>query len=437
MKETTFAIADLTWRLNWRIPNGGESFVVPFPTLRPATIVFHGEDTFQYGHYGIHLGQADILTFLGPATQEITGHFIDCRAGSATVGVRETRTWQPGSRRNLYIPAGVAHAFDGLEHIHTLNTYELFLPEPKAWLSGQLDWRAEADVINLPMTVPDEDVPLFTANSHAASEVWYQLVARQQAEALPQIEHEYPFTNDVTLDNGEKHRIELRKRRDKSTQSVPEWEPVKNIDGVGWVAHPVFWSGPKSGFVPLVDARPLYFVDHGTAHYAHDAYGIHLGQEDHLTFVGPHDQTVTLRLADTRKHSATFGHEVTVAFQPSALRYLKIPNGVAHAFDGLENITTFNRASTFLPENGEIETGSDVIDWPLHQRPYPALEPYLRPADQRFYQRQVAEQQQAMLAGPVESSTPAVLLTQDTNGNSVRVALRKKTDAHSPVAQHR
>lgn len=435
MDQENFAIAGLGWRPNWRIPNGGESFVVPFPTLRPATIVFHGEDEFEYGHYGIHLGQADVLTFLGPESQRITGHFIDCREGSPTAGVREVHEWGPGSDRALYIPAGVAHAFDGLERVHTLNTYELFLPDPQQWLSGKLDWRAEADVINLPMTVADADVPRFRPNSHPASEVWYQLVARQQAEALPQVTHEYPFTSDITLDSGEKHRIELRKRRDRS-DVVPEWEPVDGIDGLGWVAHPVFWSGPRSGFVPLVDPRPLYFVDHGSAHYAHDAYGIHLGQEDHLTFVGPQQQTIELKLADVRKGSPTFGNETVIRFRPSALRYLKIPNGVAHAFDGLENVITFNRPNTFLPENGEMETGNDVIDWPLDRRPFLALESHRNPAGERFYRAQVTGQQALLTDQSVGTSTPAVFLTEDGDGNHVRVAVRKRAGS-GVVAQHR
>jgi hypothetical protein len=37
-------IQGLRWEDNWSIPNGGESKVLPIPTLRPPTIVYHGDD---------------------------------------------------------------------------------------------------------------------------------------------------------------------------------------------------------------------------------------------------------------------------------------------------------------------------------------------------------------------------------------------------------
>lgn len=419
-----FSIAGLCWRDNWRIENGGGSYVVPFPTLRPATLVFHGEIPFSYGHYGIHLGQADVLTFLGPSTGEIIGHFIDCRAGSATAGQREEHRWSPTSGRALYIPPGVAHTFDGLECVNTINAYELFLPDPDEWVHGRLDWQPDADIINIPLTVSQDELRYYTPNSHPASELWYDLVASQQRVMIPKVAYEYPATREVVFADGTAHRIELRKRL--SVDEHDEWTPVDGVAGVGWRRHPVIRSGAESGFSALLDRYPLYFIDHGEVRYTHDAYGIHLGQEDHLTFVGPRDQVVTVNLIDARSESPTFGAEVAYSFTPDPERYLLLPPGVGHAFEHLENVYTVNRPRTLLPADGsDYRPGNDVIDWLLAKRPIPELQPNTVPAGPRYYEDLVADQKQ-LRALPAEHTTPAVMMINGPDGKPVRVALRKK-----------
>ena len=88
-----FSIDGLRWEANWRASNGGTSYVIPFPTMRPFNIVFHGDRKFDYGHYGIHLGQEDNLTFLGSSDALIVGYFIDCRRGSPTFRKKGSRTF--------------------------------------------------------------------------------------------------------------------------------------------------------------------------------------------------------------------------------------------------------------------------------------------------------------------------------------------------------
>ncbi|MFE2111042.1 dTDP-4-dehydrorhamnose 3,5-epimerase family protein [Kitasatospora sp. NPDC059463] len=423
----SFSIDGLCWRKNWRIENGNDSYVVPFPTLRPVTLVFHGETEFSYGHYGIHLGQADVLTFLGPGTGTITGHFIDCREGSPTAGMRERHTWSPGSQRALYIPPGVAHTFDGLEFVNTVNTYELFLPDPEQWVRGTLDWQPDADIINLPLNVTDEELPLYRPNTHPASELWYDLVAAQQRDVIPKVSYEYPITRDVRLADGTVRRVELRKMLPKNEKK--NWESLDSVFGLGWVRHPVISSGPESGFSALLDRHPLYFIDHGETSYTHDAYGIHLGQEDRLTFVGPRDQEVTLHLIDTRVDSPTYGADVTHTFFPDPERYLVIPPGVGHAFEHLENVYTLNRPRTLLPADGSpYLPGNDVTDWPLARRPLPALRANTVPAGPQYYEERVADQQQ-LRAMPVTHATPAVMMIKREDGSQVRVALRRKVPA--------
>src|SRR4051794_4245415 len=105
-------IKGLRWEARFRLDNGDNSYVVPFPTLNPVNIVYHGAQKFEYGHYGIHLGQEDRLTFMGDSHKSIQAFFIDCREKSLTRGQRIVTQFTPSTARTLCIPAGVAHSFE-------------------------------------------------------------------------------------------------------------------------------------------------------------------------------------------------------------------------------------------------------------------------------------------------------------------------------------
>lgn len=426
--STSFGpIVGLRWEERQRLDNGGnDSFVVPVPTTRPINLVYHGESRFDYGHYGIHLGQEDRLTFLGKSSQVIRAFFVDCREGSPTLHQRFVAEFSPHSGRVLCIPPGIAHAFDGLENVYTINEYRLFLPDPDLWLSGKSQWNFESDVINLPMDVKDEDLPSFVANSCDASDEMYRLVANQQKRAVPNIQHHYPFTEDVQLDDGTAYRLMFRKKG--GAEKVPEWEPIEGIEGAGWHAHLSLPSGDHSGFIPMVDERPFYVVDHGEVDYTHDAFGIHLGQVDHLTFVGPMSQEVKLVMVDCREDSPTLHKRVELTFTPSPLRYLVIPNGVAHRFEHLGNVFTINRAAILAENEDEYKPANDVIDWPIERKDYPRFRVSTKPVSDAFYRKQVAAQRQ-FLDQPPMHATPMVLVTKDAQGREVRVALRKQANA--------
>lgn len=420
------SIQGLRWEKNWRVDNGKESYVVPFPTTRPVNLVFHGETKFDYGHYGIHLGQEDRLVFLGHSKQTITAYFIDCRKDSPTLHKRITAHFTPTSERRLCIPPGVAHAFDSLEGVFTLNYYLLFLPEPAKWLNGETEWNLDSDVINLPIEVTNEELPAFEANTCEASDVFYQLVRRKQQVNIPKLKHQYPFTQDVTLNDGQVVRLSFHKKADESA-NLPEWMPIEGIEGLGWKQHFVVASGDESGFIPLLDNSPFYIVDHGEQSYSHDAYGIHLGQEDRLTFLGSKNHKVKLTLVDCRKESQTLHNKVFLEFTPNPLQYLIIPNGVAHKFENLEQVFTVNRPAIFFTDEKDYQPSNDVIDW-SDEKQFPVLEAHKNPASDDYYKRQSNLQEQ-FLSSPPKHSTPIVLLTKDSQGNPVRVALRKQVES--------
>jgi hypothetical protein len=281
-------------------------------------------------------------------------------------------------------------------------------------------------VVNLPDDVLPEDAPLFVPNEAEASESWYELVAEIQSRSLRELNSEYPMTADVTLDDGKSVRIKLKKRladRPRIDEPVPA---TRTIEGVQWQEHLVLPSGPHSGFVPLIDRRPMYFIDHGTAEYTHDAYGIHLFQEDRLTFLGPTDQTVTVHFFDARKSSGTAGNEETITFSPSPHRMLLIPPGVAHAFEHIERVFTVNRPRSMeVPGTDFGSPTSDVVDWPLNDMPRPLFDTGKHEVSEAFYSARVEAQLEAMKE-TATAETPAVLLVDQPDGTKVRVALRKR-----------
>ena len=428
METELLSITGLHWEIRVRVPNGADSFVVPFPTVHPVNLVYHGEKPFNYGHYGIHVGQEDRLTFLGPSNKRITAYFIDCRTSSSTRGSRLKVQFAPSSSRTLCIPPGVAHAFDGLDSVHTINDYNLFLPDPDKLFSEQSDWNPSSDVVNISMDVSDADLTFVEENKHTASDLFYGLIASQQREAIPQVTTEYPSTMDVDAEDGRKVRLMFRRTEVLDAPGIPEWEPVQEIQGVGWKRHLNLASGPHSGFVPLLDYGPFYVVDHGEDSYSHDAYGIHVCQEDRLTFIGPSEQEINLTLVDCRRGSRTLHDRVDIRFNPCPRRCLIIPNGIAHKFAGLEKVFTINRPRILSDDLESYQPSTDVIDWPGESVDFPVLEASDREAPPLYYHQQ-AEAQRRQLSSPPQHSTPVVIPMKDSDGNLVRVALRRTVKA--------
>lgn len=416
------AIAGLHWKENWRVANGGPSYVVPFPRTRPTTIVYHGNEPFSYGHYGIHLGQQDRLTFLGRPDQIITARFLDCRKGSPTARKQLEVKFSPSSRWELNIPPGVGHTFSGLENIVTLNNYDLFLPEPEDWLSGNTDWDIDTDILNVAEDFDPANLKLFRENAQPASDVFYRIVADKQKAGIPLVDTSYPYTHEHKTDSGTTYLLKIREKSERS--NVAQWQPIEDIPGLGWSSNPVMESGPKSGFVPLTACRPYYVVDHGFSdEYTHDAYGIHLGQQDRLIFLGPETCSAHVEFVDCRINSPVVHKKVRVAFAPDATKTLVIPPGVAHRFEHLEGVFTLNHGDIFLSETKEYEPGNDVIDWPISNATFPVLEPNHLPAPESYY-RLLASSQEALRLTKSHTSTPVVFLAKDDSGNEVRIAMR-------------
>lgn len=420
---TAMPIEGLGFRSLPTMNNGGVSQVLPLPTTRPVHLVFHGVRPFNHGHYGLHLGLADRLVFLGSPDREITGYFADCRQASATFGVRHVQRFAPSTGRMLMIPPGVGHAFEGLEEVFTINAYEAFLPPPDALLTDSNPWATGADILNFPFGVADADLPRVTPSSYPASDTFYDVLRDYQRATLGAVAHDYPVTEDVSFDDGSSATLSVRKPIDRARWPA-EWEPIAGIAGLGWRRHFIVMGDDETGYSALLDPAPIQVIDHGTAPYTHDAYGIHLQSEDRLTFVGNAACGMRAHFIDCREGSATLHKECSIRFAPSALKYLTIPPGVAHAFESLERVFTINRPRRCAGDLALMEPGNDVIDWPLGLRPAPVLAVVENDAPLAYYHRLAARQQRYMARHDLSSSAFSVLL-EDAHGAPVRVLLRK------------
>jgi dTDP-4-dehydrorhamnose 3,5-epimerase-like enzyme len=422
-------IKGLKWEKRWRANNGGEStWVIPFPTTKPANIVFHSSKHFDYGQYGIHIGQEDRLTFLGNSTLQIFASFIDCRKNSDTFGERFSLHFFPSSEKTLIIPPGVAHSFNGLENIFTINSYEIFLPNPEELYNNSHDWNLTSDILNIPIDIHNSDLPKIIPNKMLSSNRFYNILRDQQIENISKINYLHPVSYRFK-ENGILKKITIKEKIKQIDNSLETWEPINNIFGIGWMKHFNIITGDESGIVPLLDESPFYIVDHGEIHYSHDSYGIHLGQEDRLTFLGNKDQLVELALVDCREGSPTLHNKVIIHFNPSPLKYLIIPPGVAHAFKNLENVYTINRARILLDGKREYFPRNDIIDWPLNNEEYPVLKTNKIVADSAYYSIQAMEQENFINTNHSYYETPVSHLYQDIiTGKKYKITIKNKKE---------
>lgn len=391
--------------------------------MRPTNIVYHGESEFEYGHYGVHLGQEDRLTFLGNTNSKISALFLDCRAHSSTRGCKIKVEFNPNSARTLCIPPGVAHTFFGLENVFTINDYNIYLPSPKEWIDGTTEWDIDGDIINIPIDIDPKTAPRFLPNKEKASDLLYRLIAEQQRQALSNVKYKHAETETVTFIDGSQATLSFREPHIEEEVDLSIPNDCK-ISGIAWKKHFCLSTGKESGIVPLLDPYPMYVVDHGSKEYSHDAFGLHMGQEDRLTFLGSANKRIRLDLLDCRKDSPTLHNRHTIEFSPDPRRYLVIPNGVAHAFTGLEDIYTVNRPAVLAEDWINYDSSNDVIDWPLSKKPYPVLDVWKKYVPQEFYNGQVLIQRKILSEN--ERSTPIVLIAKDNaTGKDVRLSMQK------------
>ncbi|UYA58824.1 dTDP-4-dehydrorhamnose 3,5-epimerase family protein [Pectobacterium colocasium] len=417
-------IDGLHWVPRWRVNNGkSDSFVVPFVTTYPVNIVFHGENEFKYGQYGIHLGQQDTLTFLGNENQVIRAKFIDCRINSPTFKQAIEFDINPSSAKTLIIPPGVAHTFHNLENVFTLNSYTLFLPDFDELSSANLNWSPGNDVINIPEDISPQDVPGYVPMTEEAASIVYHRIGEFQQENLKKHKFQHSETREFILDDGSKINLRIREEiKDEEKVNLPH----SNIVGVEFREIPSVKTGRESCIVPLTRKSPMYIVEHGNDHYDFDSYGLHLGQEDHLTFLGKMKHEITLKLVDMREGSETLFMEDEITFTPYPNVELVIPCGVAHALINMAGVITVNRPVIFLNQEKEYIPGHDVIDWPISNKSYMSYKANNIEASTDYYEFLVSQQKDLVREAPTHNTPKSVIVFDEKSGKHVKVLLKEK-----------
>ncbi|WKZ94652.1 dTDP-4-dehydrorhamnose 3,5-epimerase family protein (plasmid) [Chimaeribacter arupi] len=418
------SIEGLHWVPRWRVNNGkDDSYVVPFSTTFPINVVYHGEHDFKYGQYGIHLGQQDTLTFLGDEKQSILAKFIDCRKNSPTFRKSLMFSIFPSSGKTLIIPPGVAHTFHNLENVFTLNSYKLFLPSVDRLLSSRLTWSPGNDVINIPEDISADDVEGYEPMTEEASDLVYHRIGEFQQENLKKHKFQHSETREFILEDGSQVNVRIREKITEENELVL---PVVKISGVEFREIPSIKTGKESCIVPLTRQSPMYIVEHGNDNYDFDSYGLHLGQEDHLTFLGHSAHEITLKLVDMREGSDTLFVEEEITFTPHPNVELVIPCGVAHALVNMARITTINRPVIYLDENKEYIPGHDVIDWPINNKNYLSYKTNTLEADLDYYTFIVSKQKEIVKDAPTHRTPKSIVVYDKETGKHVKVLLKEK-----------
>lgn len=144
--EPIHGIEGLGWKRHLLVWSSDVAGHAALTDIGPIQLIGHGETSYRTDAYGIHLEWEERLTFVGPPSQRAIIRFIDCRRGSPTEGREVEHEFTPSALRMLIIPPGVAHAFEGLEHIWTINRPCRRSGDPDRYEPGN-------DVIDWPLAV--------------------------------------------------------------------------------------------------------------------------------------------------------------------------------------------------------------------------------------------------------------------------------------------
>jgi dTDP-4-dehydrorhamnose 3,5-epimerase-like enzyme len=204
-------IAGLGWQkhlLVWAGPDAGyaapDAGYAALADPTPLQVISHGEDHYVTDAYGIHLEWEDRLTFVGPPDQMITIHFIDCRKGSPTAGRGTSHRFFPSPLQMLIIPPGVAHAFDGLERVFTVNR-----PVRRA---GRTDnFEPGNDVIDWPLA--KRPSPRFTIAPAEFDFAYYRELAERQRLYLASRQDQLSTPSVLLVPDGRGGQVSVALRR--------------------------------------------------------------------------------------------------------------------------------------------------------------------------------------------------------------------------------
>lgn len=166
-------------------------------------------------------------------------------------------------------------------------------------------------------------------------------------------------------------------------------------EGEGWFSHKI-----PSSPGPMVSD----FVTHG-AEFEYSTLGIHIGQDDRLTFFGGSGKEIVGEFVDCREGSPTLHKRVVASFAASPRRRLIIPRGVAHTFDNLRGVVTRDEPVWHsADDNPHWNVNNDLVSILREDARFPVVtvNDYRMPDDLHLYLTRLS---QAVLGDPKAYST--------------------------------
>lgn len=148
------------------------------------------------------------------------------------------------------------------------------------------------------------------------------------------------------------------------------------IDGAAVVPTHASTGTFQGAAVEIVKISPgtgvTDYVTH-EADFEYSTFGIHIGQDDRLTFLGV-DQLVVVSLIDCREHSATVGLEVRVSMRVDPRRMIVIPRGVAHTLDGLDGVVTRDEPVWYSGDSPDWHLDNDLVSFTRTGATHPVVQ---------------------------------------------------------------
>jgi hypothetical protein len=173
-------IPGLYWIRTYFLRTSDQSrIILPLPGQGNFTAVYHSQDFSAASHggydvYGIHLGQVDVLTFLAADDRTMIGHFVDCRRASQTLHEDLRIEFKGNPDRALVIERGIAHIFDNLLGMVTLNQPILYFDYTNP------DFDPNIDVVNVPRDTASKLFPVLSTNRFRMSSWMCRLALKWQ-----------------------------------------------------------------------------------------------------------------------------------------------------------------------------------------------------------------------------------------------------------------
>lgn len=312
--------------------------------------------SFRYGDtIGLHLGQIDQLTFVSTERKELIGTFIDCRAGSATLGRRVVLRFATSLARKLIIPAGIAHTFENMGRVVTRNDLRLFCSPSND------QWRFEDDLLSMPLDIASDKVAPVEVNTlplpRSAALLFYRLQSDLMIGGRQGIERRVDTSAARQgVEVGEEASAELSCR----PLSVPS-----GAIGVRFEPNSMFPVAPDSwGLVPSTPSCVMdMWVVQGSGPTA--GYTVHTQYDVLHTFLDRVGDEVCLEVIDLRRASHTFGTTAAFSFYCDERFHVRIPAGVAYRYRAVGSFSLRSESELFIRgdeiELPSLESDSQVI----------------------------------------------------------------------------